>query len=320
EILGEIGKMGLSEEIGEQMLERLEASSLIEEADPCGLTPEQLSDYAEQIKFFSRFTAEGGAKHQAELLDSRVALAGRGPLAESLSRQLAKSGIGRISYLPTTGSAPETSGAGPNGSGDAHPDSVGAASYASETLGLHPETVLAEDDLEPVPDLLVVGQTAHEPELLEAAHVFSMKHDVPWLLVRAIDQLEAWVGPLFVPRDTASYASFEARLRGNMVSFDEYVDFDRFLRSEDGRASDVGAPLAFYDVISGIAVVEILKTLTKISVPALASKFVSIDLISLETEMHEILRFPRIEDEAYSRPGVFPWKELPYDVPETRRA
>lgn len=302
EILQEVAAMGLDREVADKLLTRLENASLIEDVDPAGLAPQQQERFASQINLFSAFTNEGGAKYQAALLDSRVGVVGSGSLAQSLCRSFEAAGFGRVSFLPTEEGAP------------------GAASSATEVLALDRQSILAPSDMEPLPDVMVVAQTAHDPELLEAMHVFSVKHNVPWLLVRAIDQTEGWVGPLFVPRDTASYVSFEARLRGNMTGYDEYVNFNRYLRTPGGKASDVGGLHAFHDVMAGLATTELIKLITGIAVPVLASKFISVNLWTLETEIHEVLRFPRIEDEAYSRPSVFPWKELPYDGVETRRA
>lgn len=302
DLLDEIEAMNLSRDIADQLLDHLESKSLIEEADPAGLSQEDQERYADQINLFSSFTNEGGAKHQAKLLDSRVAVIGNGYLTTTLCRSLAEAGIGSLSYLPT------------------QEGNEAAAAHATEVLELDRKAILTETQREPQPEVICVVMTAHDPELLEAVHTYSMTQNVPWLLLRSINQIEGWVGPLFVPRDTASYASFEARLRGNMASYDEYVEFDKFTRTEDGQASEVGGFRAFHDVMAGIATTELIKFITGITLPVVASRFVSVNIWSLETEIHEVLRFPRIEDEAYSRPSIFPWKELPYDGTETRRA
>jgi len=149
---------------------------------------------------------------------------------------------------------------------------------------------------------------------------FSKRHGVPWMLVRATTQSEGWVGPLFIPGDTASYLSLEARLRGNMSQYDEYVAFDAHVRRSGMAAAEAGGLVAFAYALAGVAAVELVKLVSDITVPALAGKFISVSLGSLETDIHEVLRFPRLEDEAYSRPGVAPWKEVSYDAAPTRRA
>lgn len=299
EILTTVVNAGLASEAGEELLQKLEAAGLIEDADNATLTSHQVELYGDQIKLFSRFTTQGGAKHQAALLGSRIAVAGEGALAEALCRSLAASGIGQVTALL--------------------PQLHDTVSSATELLPLDSTTIFPSDCLNPKPRAVVVAQTAHDPELLEAMDVFSKKHTVPWLLVRSIEHTEAWVGPLFVPDNTASYVSFEARFRSNMPDYDSYVEFDSYVRKHDGQAVEVGGLHAFHDVLAGIAVTELIKLVTGVAVPVLAGKFISIDLWRLNTEIHEVLRFPRIEDEAYSRPGVFPWKDLPYGR-KTRRA
>ena len=301
EILAEVEKMGLDAAVAEKLLKSMESNSLIEEMDSAGLSEEKIERHREQISFLSRFGEEGGAKYQAKLDASRVAVIAQGTLASILCRQLSEAGIGRVTYLAD---------------GDAPEDLVAAA----EKLSLERPGILSEDSLEPKPDLVIVAVSYHDPELLEAMDTFSKTHGVPWLLIRASEHLDGWVGPLFIPRDTASYVSFEARLRGNMETYDQYVDFDNYLRQPEKKAVAVGGLRPFFEVLAGIAVTEAVKHLTDVFISALAGKFISVDLVNLDTEIHEVLRFPRIEDESYSRPGVFPWKELPVDVPRTRRA
>ena len=301
EILAGVRGAGLEVRAGEELLQRLEEADLIEDADDAGLTDAQLRTYRDQIKLFSRFAKGGGAGRQADLLDARIAVVGDDALGEALCRALVKSGVGRVTAVARDLAERR---------GD---------TCAHEVLALEGTGILPQGDMEPPPRVVVAAQTAHDPELLEAMDVFSKKHHVPWLLVRAIDHAEAWVGPLFVPRDTASYVSFEGRLRGNMANYDSYVAFDDHVRRPDGRAADAGGLHAFHDVLAGIAVAEVVKFVTGIMVPVLAGRFLSINLWTLETELHEVLRLPRLEEESYARPGVFPWKELPHGR-TTRRA
>lgn len=300
EILDEVAAAGLEVATGEELLDRLEKERLIENPDDAGLTPAQQMQFDSQIKLFSRFSDDGGAKHQAALLESRVAVVGTGPLAEPLCRSLRASGIGQVTLLQASQNIPATT------------------DLVDEVLPLDRESIFAANRLNPPPKVVVVAQEVHDPDLMEAMHVFSGEHDIAWLLVRMLNQVEGWVGPLFVPRETASYVSFEARLRGNMQHYDDYVAFDEYARGVSAKVT-VGGLHAFFDMLSGIAVTEVVKYVSDVAVPELAGKFISVNLWTLETEIHEVLRLPRIEDEAYSRPGVFPWKELPRGR-KTRRA
>ncbi|MCY4516984.1 MAG: hypothetical protein OXB99_07095 [Acidimicrobiaceae bacterium] len=302
QVLEAVDKAGLDPNAGAELLDKLEAAGLIENADDAGLTSAQLDSYRDQIKLFSRFTSDGGAKYQALLLRSRIAVAGASSLAGALCGSLATAGLGQVTaLLPRDHQQSDVTG-------------------ATEVLQLDRESILPPHCLDPLPKALVVAQTAHDPELLEAVDAFSKTHRVPWLLVRLIDQMEGWVGPLFVPGDTASYVSFEGRLRVNMAHYDLYVAFDQHARTLDGGATDVGSLRPFASTLAGVAVTELVKHVTGLAVPALAGRFLSVNLWTLDTEIHEVLKLPRLENDAYSRPGVFPWKDVPYGSTKTRRA
>jgi hypothetical protein len=75
---------------------------------------------------------------------------------------------------------------------------------------------------------------------------------------------------------------------------------------------------AFFEILAGVAVVELVKYLTGISVPHLAGRFITVRLTDWETEIHEVLKVPHLEAES-GLPRVFPWKEIPYDARKTRR-
>lgn len=314
DILAKVGEQGLDGETARRLLEHLESTSLIEEADTSGLSAEEADRYEDQIAFFSRFSHEGGAKYQRLLSGGRVAVIGDGGLGRSVRRHLAEAGFGEIVALSAEPPAAEYAG-GSNGNG-ASPHH-GAKLRA---LGLSRESIWPEGEAGELPHLFILAQEAHDPQLLEAMDSFSKEKSAPWMLVRGMDPREGWVGPLFIPGETASYVSLEARLRGNAPYFDEYKAFDNYLRSSNRPSSACGGLSTFHDVLSGIAVAEAIKFVTAISVPHLAGKFLTIDLLTWETEVHEVLRIPRLEAEYYNRPRAFAWKEIPYGDKQTRRA
>lgn len=307
-ILAETAKSGVDAAITEKLLDKLESLSLLEESGSNGLTPEDEVRFREQIAYFSRYGREGGARLQGKLRSSRLAVAAPGPFAESLCRLASASGFGTVTLLPA-GDAPPHRESAPDG-----------RAFATEVVALDRTTILPVEHLEPLPSAVVVAHTAHDPVLMEAMDVFSKQHGVPWLLVRAVTQSEGWVGPLFVPGDTASYVSFEARLRGNMGGYEYYQAFDEHVRQSEARPADAGGLVAFCETLSSIAVAEVIKLVTGMVVPVLAGRFLSINWDTLETELHEVLRMPRIENRSYSRPGAFPWKEVAFSGKQTRRA
>jgi hypothetical protein len=308
-ILESLESAGIHRGAAAAVLRQLEASSLLEEADASGLSAGELERFEDQIRFFSRFTQQGGAKFQAALRDSRVALLADGALGESLYRGLAHAGFGEVVILS---GQPEK-----------------AQGWVESVTGTRPRTtVLALDrgDIWPaeasaLPRVLVVCQEAHDPLLLEAVDALSKRRLVPWLLVRNLDLQEGWVGPFFVPGETASYLSLEARLRGNMQSFPEYLAFDAHVRATE-RPAALGGLYAGFDLLASIAVIELVKFATEIKVPQLLGKFLTVNLWTWEAELHEVLRLPALDRGPAPRPAVHPWKVLSHedDVTAPRRA
>ncbi|HZB44893.1 MAG TPA: hypothetical protein VE360_06605 [Pyrinomonadaceae bacterium] len=314
DILARVGEQGLDAETARRLLAHFESSSLIEETDSSGLSAEDADRYEDQITFFSRFSQEGGAKYQQLLREARVAVVGDGQLGRSVRRHLDEAGFGEVVALSAEPPAAGHAG-GANGNGSA--PRRGATLRA---LGLSRHSIWPEGEAGELPQVFILPQEAHDPQLLEAMDAFSKEKSVPWLLVRAMDPREGWVGPLFIPGETASYVSLEARLRGNAPHFNEYQAFDSFLRSSNRASPACGGLNTFHDVLSGIAVTEVIKLVTGISIPQLAGRFLTIDLLTWETEVHDVLRIPRLEAEYYNRPRTFPWKEIPYGDKQTRRA
>lgn len=312
DILTKVCEQGLDGDTARRLLEHLESSSLIEEAESAGLSAEEADRYEDQITFFSRFSQEGGAKYQQLLRQARVAVVGDGGLGQRVRRHLDRSGFGEIIALSAEPAAAEYAG---NGNG-----AVPRRGAKLRSLGLSRQSIWPEAEAGELPQVFIFPQEAHDPQLLEAMDAFSKEKSVPWMLVRSIDPREGWVGPLFIPGETASYVSLEARLRGNASYFDEYKAFDNFLRSSNRPSPACGGLDTFHDVLSGIAVTEVIKFVTGISIPQLAGRFLTIDLLTWGTEVHDVLRIPRLEAEFYNRPRIFPWKEVPYGDKQTRRA
>jgi hypothetical protein len=306
EILRAVESAGIHRGAATAVLRQLEASSLIEEADAHGLSDDDLSQFDDQIRFFSRFTQRGGAKSQSALRASCVALIADGALGESVYGRLAGAGFGDVIILSQE---PEL-----------------ARAWTERVSGWRPRTTVLDLDGEdiwpagdPLPGILIVCQEAHDPLLLEAVDRLSKRRLLPWMLVRNMDLQEGCVGPLFVPGETASYLSLEARLRSNMPRFPEYLTFDAHVRATD-RPPAHGGLKATFDLLAGIAVIEVIKFVTEIKVPELLGKFLTVNPWTWETELHEVLRVPALDRGELSCPAVFPWKIGSHEDGDTSRA
>lgn len=307
-ILDRLESDGGDRNIAARLLDHLEAGSFLEEAGSDVLTPEQADRYRDQIIFFSRFTMEGGAQVQATLAAARVGVVGDGRLARRLVRGLERSGIGEVIVLTPGGEGARSKGNGAESNG-------GVVSYRA----LDRKSIWPEDAEDEPPAWWILAQEAHDPHLPAAFDEFAHRENVPWLLVRLLDAHEGWVGPLFVPGETASFASLEGRLRGNLTHFEEYEALDKFLRESAAAARPVGGLHASYDVLAAIAVSEIVKLVTGAMVPHLAGRFITLSFLTWETQVHDVLRIPHLEPRARQRPALYPWKEPPFGDTKTRR-
>lgn len=294
EILAELGGQGIAPGAVRAILERLVQASLLEEGGEPRLSAPEVAAFRDQIILFSRFTHEGGEKVQQTLRASRVAVWGDGRLSASLVRQLAAAGFGSIVRLVADPAA------GREGALEGGLTIVEALSAVRATVW--PQEVA-------VPDLLFVPQQEHDPELLEAVDTLSRRRRFPWMLLRALDFREGWVGPLFIPGETAGYRSLDARLRGNVPFYEESQAFDRKVRSSGEAAGALGGLHAFFDLLAAVAVIEAVKLVSGIRVPELAGRFLTLDPWSWELEMHEVLRVPWVDHGLTAPPAPFPWKE-----------
>lgn len=281
----------------QRLLAQLERSGFIAEAAPPDANGASMARFQEQIAFFSRFGKDEGVQLQSALKDWRVAVLGHSRLAHALVRQLGDAGF---TDTVTLREDQETA--------------------SNHTRPLDRRVIWQENGDEPAPRVLVLAQTAHDPGLLNALNAYSNRTSTPWMLVRCLDAHEGWVGPLFIPGETASYASLEARLRGNLPFFEEYRALNDHLEREGRASAACGGLHSVFELVSAIAVTELIKFATGVVVPRLAGSFLTINLLTWETEVHEVLRVPHLDHQTSSMSHVYPWKELAHGDKPTKRA
>jgi DNA-binding transcriptional ArsR family regulator len=299
-LVSRLAEQGLSRPAVEAILRYLEQAGLLEEADDHGLAPEEVTEQAEQIRFFARFTSEGGAKFQALLRRSRVAVVdgSSGRLARRLAEALLAAGVGEVEVLPAEAPPPAAQ--------EADEAAIAYDAGAREPAArAHP---WRERVAQRLPDLIVVSQQAHDPVLLETMDEFAKQTRVAWLLVRSLSAREGWVGPLFVPFDTASYLSLEARVQANLPFADDYRALGGYLRDRGRSAAAGGGLEPTLRVLAGIAATEAVKFLSGFEVARLAGRFLTIHFGTWTTELHDVLRLPHLERPAGAGPLPFPWQ------------
>lgn len=300
-LLDSLANDGGDRDIAARLLDHLDTGSFLEDAASDTLPPEQAEQFREQIIFFSRFSQIGGAQAQGMLSEARVGVVGGGRLARNIVRGLRESGVGEIVVLS---------------------DQDSGSSYTDEDvsqIALDRTSIWPADAEVERPDWWILAEEAHDPDLPATFDKFAHREGVPWLLVRLLDAHEGWVGPLFVPGDTASFASLEARLRGNLHNYDEYEALNNHLREKGTAANPVGGLHASHDVLAAIAVSEMVKLITGTLAPHLAGRFVTLSFLTWETQIHEVMRVPHLEPRSRKRPVLYPWKEASFGDPQKAR-
>lgn len=303
DILAELGRQGISAAASIALLKHLEQNAVLEDDLKDPLTDEDDPRVKRQLSFFSRFSMDGGRALQRRLLEARVGLIGDGGLGPVALRQLKASGIGEIVVFPVR---PDAAWHEPNLTGGPESPPGRVTMHAIDRPRIWPDGL----DV-PLPNLLVVALSAHDPALLDDVERLSFEKNVPWCLLQISSAREASVGPFFLPRESACYSCMEGRVLSNLRFPKEYLAFRQHLQEQEQASAEIGCLSGFYDFIAGIATIEIVKFLTACSVPQLVGRFITFDTTTWASEVHDVLRLPQCRCRL-DQPTFFPWKEVHY--------
>jgi bacteriocin biosynthesis cyclodehydratase domain-containing protein len=165
-------------ELLEEILPQLQESGIVEADD---VQPVPGAGYSSSAPILRKGLAE-----------ARIAIVGHGVLGEAVRSLLTGMPCGSITMIESSSVA---------GSRDGHterslPRPRDAAQWA-EAVGDH--------------DWVIAAQDSFEPEELAALNEAALRLSVPWSLV-CFDGYEGWVGPTFVPGQTACFTCFRRRL------------------------------------------------------------------------------------------------------------
>ena len=148
------------------------------------------------------------------------------------------------------------------------------------------------DDL----DLVVLAADTITPLSEEFLWVnrWCVDRGVSWIGGGLEDSYRATVGPTVVPFDTACYDCYQRRFRANVPDEDEFVAYEEYLKQKGKEAkTQVGGICSFSDIVGNILALEAAKYLAKFTFPATVNGIISIDLVSLSFQRHQVLKLPR---------------------------
>lgn len=113
----------------------------------------------------------------------------------------------------------------------------------------------------------------------------------PWLLVKLIGRM-VWIGPLFVPGETACWQCLAQRVTGNR-------QVEAYIQSK--KASDEPLPTSrpglttTLEMAANIAANEVVKWLATGSYAQLGNQLLTLDTISLQTRKHAVIKRPQCQ-------------------------
>lgn len=168
-----------------------------------------------------------------------------------------------------------------------------SSAVALRSFGLAPEPLAAllgalRVRLDDAGSIGVVVADSYLRDELTEYNDEALRRGQPWLLVKP-GGLQVWVGPLFVPGETACWACLADRLRANRP-------VESYLATRNGAAGasvlDRGSSAATLSVGWGLAAHEIATWIGRGELPALRGKLRSLDLASWEAKTHTLVRLP----------------------------
>jgi bacteriocin biosynthesis cyclodehydratase domain-containing protein len=149
---------------------------------------------------------------------------------------------------------------------------------------------------------------------VDAVNAFAIEHGIPWLLVR-IDRTRALIGPYVIPGETACFACYELRARANADRSADHEALHRHWRTVADRPADAATPPGAGPIVGGWAALDLGRAIAGGRAPVAAGRIVALDLHTLQSSTHEILRLPRCP--ACSRLRARPLTRI-WDIPVKR--
>jgi bacteriocin biosynthesis cyclodehydratase domain-containing protein len=230
------------------------------------------------------------------LAEARVAIVGHGVLGGAIGRLLSEDKFESISVIESSSVARVDGGtqglAGSNICREIH-----------ARPGSHSEWLKTISDL----DWIVAAQDSFEPEELDALNKAALEMGRPWTLV-CFDGYEGWVGPTFVPEQTACFSCFQRRLFAGAAD-PKHVFKDpsiKVYRAPSPWSCGVETT-AWVSLIASLFVLEMYAAMNGHGFTY--NNFLSVHRLNMTFQQETVLRLPRCQacsdKSSAPRPNVF---------------
>jgi bacteriocin biosynthesis cyclodehydratase domain-containing protein len=149
-------------------------------------------------------------------------------------------------------------------------------------------------------DFFIADAFSWSPKQFQLINKKALALNKPWLYLEGINLNKIKIGPIFHGHETGCYNCLMKRLKSNrqaeMLSYDE--TYEQYLDEYSLFAKPDQSPYPtalIYDIAASMAMLEIIRFFKYWSVPALWRHYLTLDVNTLQTESHRLLKVPTCE-------------------------
>ncbi|HKD80939.1 MAG TPA: TOMM precursor leader peptide-binding protein [Candidatus Angelobacter sp.] len=289
-------------------LQQLFEARLVEDAAPGAtrLSEDQQQFYSSQLTFFSQYSTEPH-RIQDKLAASQVGVIGLGAIGCSLLSSLADNGIGELLGICCAHDLSGEESAEERMSQQCRLRNPWVSYRGIRVVDEEWKSVL--ESLKGL-DFLVLAMEGWNPGRLESLNEACLETNTMWMPI-GIRAQEGYLGPTIVPHQTACYKCYELRLKANLVHYEPHLVYEQHIRAGH-IPRQFGRLPQFRRTIADMAALEVIRLLTRFSPPTTYARMFTLDLLTFDTQFHDVLKLPRCPacgERAKHRPPFKAWSD-----------
>jgi adenylyltransferase/sulfurtransferase len=282
-------------------LDLLAEHNLLQEAEGSGLTDETAARLAPQLNFFHEMEMND-EDMQSRLRKATVTIIGLGGAGAAVAQALAAAGVGNLRcFDPSTVASTDTYLSplfAQTDVGTLRTEVVKrriSESSPEATVSTHTQTPTTDEEVLSLiegSDFVLCCLDEGQSSLIYRLNRACLKANIRWSSCLPAGP-EVIIGPTVVPFETACFLCYKMRTVATAGNPEEEFAFETFLDRRKHDDSGRRENLVFgVGVAANLLSLEVMKALSTSLSPSATGKIVVVDLITLETSKHVVLRKP----------------------------